>query len=62
MAHNAGELWGRYAFRKRAGVVKVVIGPLIRTEGRDPISVGKEVEEWIEGEMRRISPERYAGA
>ena len=36
MAHNAGELWGRYAFRKRAGIVKVVLGPLIRTEGRDP--------------------------
>lgn len=62
MAHNAGELWGRYAFRKRAGVVKVVVGPLIRTEGRDPISVSKEVEAWIEGEMRRISPQRYAGA
>ena len=59
MAHNAGELWGRYAFRKRAGTVKVVLGPLIRTEGRDPISVNREVEAWIEREMRRISPERY---
>ena len=62
IAHNAGELWGRYAFRKRAGVVKVVIGPLISTEGRDVVSVNAEVEEWIEGQMRRISPERYAAA
>jgi predicted metal-dependent hydrolase len=44
-----GELWGRYAFRKRAGVVKVVIGPLIRTEGRDVASVNAQVEQWIEG-------------
>jgi len=61
MAHNAGELWPRYAFRKRPGTVKVVIGPLIRTEGRDVISVNNEVEEWIEGRMREISPERHAG-
>ena len=60
LAHNAGELWGRYAFRKRPGVVKVVIGPLIETKGRDVASVNAEVEAWIEGQMRLISPERYA--
>ncbi len=62
MAHNAGEFWGRNAFRKRAGRVKVVIGPLIRTEGRSAPSVNSEVERWIEGQMRMISPERHAGA
>jgi 1-acyl-sn-glycerol-3-phosphate acyltransferase len=62
IAHNAGEYWPRYAFRKRAGTVKVVIGPLIETAGRDVLSVNKEVQEWIEGEMRKISPERYADA
>ena len=61
LAHNAGEVWPRYAFRKHAGVVRVVIGPPIRTEGRDPVSVNAEAEEWIESQMRRISPERYAG-
>jgi 1-acyl-sn-glycerol-3-phosphate acyltransferase len=60
IAHNAGEVWGRYAFRKRPGLVTVVIGPLIRTEGRDTGAVNAEVENWIEGQMRRISPERYA--
>ncbi len=60
LAHNAGEMWPRYAFRKRPGCVKVVIGPLIRPEGRDIVSVNNEVQNWIEGEMRRISPERYA--
>jgi 1-acyl-sn-glycerol-3-phosphate acyltransferase len=62
IAHNAGEFWGRYAFKKRAGVVKVVIGAPIQTVGRDVISVNKEVEEWIEGQMRVISPERHADA
>jgi 1-acyl-sn-glycerol-3-phosphate acyltransferase len=62
IAHNAGEYWPRYAFRKRAGVVKVVIGPLIETAGRDVLSVNNEVEAWIEGQMRVISPERHAGA
>jgi 1-acyl-sn-glycerol-3-phosphate acyltransferase len=62
IAHNAGEYWGRYAFKKRAGVVKVVIGAPISTEGRDVISVNNEVEKWIEDQMRVISPERYADA
>jgi 1-acyl-sn-glycerol-3-phosphate acyltransferase len=62
IAHNAGELWPRYAFRKRSGCVKVVIGPLIRTEGRDAVAVNNEVQEWIEDQMRRISPELHAHA
>ena len=62
IAHNAGEYWGRYAFKKNPGVVKVVIGAPIATEGRDPISVNNEVQDWIEARMREISPERYADA
>lgn len=62
IAHNAGEMWGRYSFKKKPGVVKVVIGAPIQTQGRDVISVNNEVESWIEGQMRLISPERYAGA
>ena len=48
--------------RKRAGCVTVVIGPLIHTRDRDAVSVNNEVQQWIEGQMRRISPERYADA
>ncbi len=62
IAHNAGECWGRYAFRKHAGTVRVVIGPVIETAGRDAIEVTREVEAWIEGQMRRLNPERYAEA
>jgi 1-acyl-sn-glycerol-3-phosphate acyltransferase len=62
IAHNAGEYWPRYAFRKKPGTVKVVIGPLIETRGRDVVSVNNEVRNWIEGEMRKMSPERYGVA
>jgi 1-acyl-sn-glycerol-3-phosphate acyltransferase len=62
IAHNAGEVWGRYAFRKKPGVVTVVIGPLIPAQGREVLEVNREVEAWIEGQMRRISPHRYADA
>ncbi len=62
VAHNAGELWPRNAFRKRAGCVQVVIGPVIRTEGRDAVRVNSEVQEWIEDRMRRISGKRDARA
>jgi 1-acyl-sn-glycerol-3-phosphate acyltransferase len=62
IAHNAGEYWGRYAFKKKQGIVKVVIGPLIETAGRDVISVNNEVRDWIEGQMRIIAPHHYADA
>ena len=62
IAHNAGEFWGRYAFKKHAGKVTVVIGPPIATQGRDVLAVNNEVQDWIEARMREISPERYAAA
>ena len=62
IAHNAGEYWGRYAFRKHAGTVQVVIGKPIATTGRTPSEVSSEVEEWIEARMRELNPERYAGS
>ena len=62
IAHNAGEYWPRYAFRKRAGRVRVVIGPPIQTAGRDAVSVNDELRDWIEGQMRRISPHLHETA
>jgi 1-acyl-sn-glycerol-3-phosphate acyltransferase len=62
IAHNAGEYWGRYAFRKHAGTITVMIGPPIATAGREAAEVNREVEEWIEARMRELNPERYAQA
>ena len=62
IAHNAGEVWPRYSFRKKPGLVKVVIGPVIQADGREVLEVNREVEGWIEGQMRAISPHLYADA
>ncbi|MFK7967007.1 MAG: lysophospholipid acyltransferase family protein [Burkholderiaceae bacterium] len=60
IAHNAGECWPRNAFIKKPGLVTVSIGPAIPTEGRDSEEVNNEVQQWIESEMRIISPHIYA--
>ena len=62
IAHNAGEVWGRNAFNKHSGTVRVVIGAPIDPRGLDAAELNARVEEWIEGQMRRLNPERYAGA
>ena len=62
VALNSGEYWPRRAFLKKPGVITVSVGPLIPTAGRSATEVNREVEAWIEGEMRVLNPERYGGA
>lgn len=59
IALNAGECWPRNAFIKRPGLVTVSIGKPISPEGRTPADLMQEVENWIESEMRVISPHAY---
>lgn len=54
VAHNAGLLWPRYAFMKRAGTVTFRIGPPIPTRGRDPNQVIAEAEAWIEAQQAEL--------
>ena len=58
VAHNAGECWRRNAFVKRPGLVTLSIGPAIESQGL-PEELNQKVQDWIEGEMRRLNPERY---
>lgn len=51
--------WPKDGFAKPAGVVTVSIGPLMPSAGRDPKALMREVEAWIEAELRRIDPEAY---
>ena len=62
VAHNSGELWPRQAFIKKPGTVTISIGPAFDATGLSEAEVNQRVENWIEGEMRRISPHRYADA
>jgi len=60
VAVSSAKVWPRKAFIKRAGMVDVVIGKPIPSVGRQPEELMREVQAWIEAEMRRIDPEAYA--
>lgn len=53
VAHNAGLFWPLDGV-KRPGTIRVVIGPLIQTVGRNPDEVNADAEAWIEGCMPRL--------
>ena len=57
VAHNAGYFWPRRGLLKRAGVIRVVIGPAIQTAGRDPRLINDEAQAWIESTVARLQPE-----
>jgi 1-acyl-sn-glycerol-3-phosphate acyltransferase len=54
VAHNAGLVWPRNAFVKRAGTVTVRIGPPIDTRDRDPKAVNAMAETWIEEQQKAL--------
>jgi len=57
IAHNAGEFWPRHSFIKWPGTIKVVIGPVIESEGRSANEINEAVFDWIEDAMKSISDE-----
>lgn len=59
IAVSSGKCWPRTGFTKYPGVVEVSIGKPIASVGREPKELMREVEAWIEAEMRRIDPEAY---
>jgi 1-acyl-sn-glycerol-3-phosphate acyltransferase len=59
IAVTSAKVWPRKAFIKRAGTVDVSIGKPIPSQGRQPDELMREVEAWIEAEMRRLDPEAY---
>ena len=54
VAHNAGLLWPRYAFMKRPGTITVRIGPPIDPAGRDPATINRLAEAWIEEQQKAL--------
>ena len=58
VAHNAGLLWPRNAFVKRAGTVTVRIGPVIESADRDPKTINDLAEAWIEEQQKALCHER----
>ncbi|TMH36817.1 MAG: 1-acyl-sn-glycerol-3-phosphate acyltransferase [Betaproteobacteria bacterium] len=62
IAVASARCWPRKSFMLRPGVIDVSIGSMIASVGREPDELMREVEAWIEGEMRRLDPQAYAVA
>jgi 1-acyl-sn-glycerol-3-phosphate acyltransferase len=60
IAVTSARCWPRRSVLLRPGVIDVSIGRPIPVEGRRPDELMREVEAWIEAEMRRLDPEAYA--
>ncbi|BEV07206.1 lysophospholipid acyltransferase family protein [Methylophilus sp. DW102] len=54
VAHNAGRYWRKNSILKYPGVIQVVIGPAIATNGLKPDALNQQVETWIETEMQHL--------
>jgi 1-acyl-sn-glycerol-3-phosphate acyltransferase len=54
VAHDAGRFWPRRGWRKRAGTIRVVIGPPVSATGRDPREANERVQSWIEATVARL--------
>jgi 1-acyl-sn-glycerol-3-phosphate acyltransferase len=59
IAHNAGTCWPKNSFLKYPGSITISIGPAMSTANKNPSIVIREIENWIEQEMRQIDPTSY---
>jgi 1-acyl-sn-glycerol-3-phosphate acyltransferase len=59
IAASSAKCWPRKSFLLRPGLIDVSIGAPIASTGRRPDELMRQVEAWIEAEMRRLDPEAY---
>ena len=59
IAHNSGRVWPRNSFLKHPGLITLSVGPAISSAGKTSDELNREVEAWIETEMRRIDADSY---
>jgi 1-acyl-sn-glycerol-3-phosphate acyltransferase len=62
VAVTSARCWPRKSWLLQPGVIDISIGAPIPVQGRSPDALTREVEGWIESEMRRLDPEAYAPA
>ena len=60
IAHNAGICWPKNSFLKYPGSITISIGPAMSTFDKNPSVVIREIEGWIEQEMRQIDTTSYS--
>ena len=59
IAVSSARCWPRKSLLVRPGVVDISIGRPIPVAGREADELMREVQAWIESEMRRLDPEAY---
>jgi len=59
IAVSSARCWPRKSLRLRPGVIDISIGTPIPSAGRQPDELMREIETWIEAEMRRLDPHAY---
>lgn len=62
VAHNAGVFWGRRSLLKYPGVIDVVIGPPIASQGRRAGEINEEAANWIEKQVQNLPVTPSTGA
>jgi 1-acyl-sn-glycerol-3-phosphate acyltransferase len=60
IAVSSARCWPRRSFVLRPGTIDISIGAPISSTERDADVLMREVENWIEAEMRRLDPQAYA--
>jgi 1-acyl-sn-glycerol-3-phosphate acyltransferase len=60
IAVTSARCWPRKSFVLTPGVIDVSVGKPIASVGREADELMREVETWIEAEMRRLDPQAYA--
>jgi 1-acyl-sn-glycerol-3-phosphate acyltransferase len=62
IAVTSARCWPRKSFLLRPGVIDVSIGKPIPSDGREPDELMRDVEAWVEQEMRRLDGPAYRDA
>jgi 1-acyl-sn-glycerol-3-phosphate acyltransferase len=59
IAHNAGEFWPKGQYVKKAGTIKMRIGPIIETKGLKTKHIHETAEQWIESTVNQLYEKKY---
>ena len=60
IAVTSARCWPRKSLLLRPGVIDIPIGTPIPSIGREAEELMREIETWVEAEMRRLDPDAYA--
>ncbi len=54
IAHDSGDFWPRNSFIKHPGRIRLIVGPLIDTQGRSADEINTLAEQWIENQVQAL--------